>query len=141
MELLELVSTIENLTEDCQRVLLRALKEILYRQKGPAKLKNCFELDKVVEIGILVYDGGRYDVTETAKKRIRKLYTYLIRKYDSESYFDPETCSFLDIPKGAEFVDTMDVSSGKTTLRLKFPDDDVTALLDLFGTNRCNKLY
>ena len=138
MDLQELVSITENLTDDCQRVLRDALKEILYRQKGPAKLKHCIELDCIVEIGILVNEGDRYAVSEVAKKRIRKLYTYLLRKYDNDSYFDPDTCKFVDYPKGAEFVATVDASTGKTVLCLKFPDDEVTELLDLFGTNRCS---
>lgn len=137
MDLQELVSVTENLTDDCQRVLLRALKEILYRQKGPAKLKHCIELDCIVGIGMLVNEGGRYAIPEDAKKRIRKLYTYLLRKFDNDSYFDPETCKYVDYPKGAEFVSTVDALTGETVLCLQFPDDEVTEMLDLFGTNRC----
>jgi hypothetical protein len=137
MNLQELVSILENLTDDCQRILLDALKEIIYRQKGPAKLKPCAELDCVVEIGLLVYEKERYDVPKLAKKSIRKLYTYLVRKYDSVPYFDPETCKVVEIPKGSMFVSVLDVSKKELVLRLKFPDDEVTELLDLFGANRC----
>ena len=138
MDLQELVSITENLTDDCQQVLWGALKEILYRQKGPAKLKPCGELDRIVEIGLLTYDDGRYAVAETAKKRIRKLYTYLVRKFDVALFFDPEDGMTKEIPKGAEFVSVLDFSAGKMKLVIKFPDDDVTAMLNLFGTNRCD---
>ena len=137
MDLQELVSITENLTDDCQRVLWAALKEILYKQKGPAKLKPCGELDSIVEIGLLVHVDGRYAVAETAKKRIRKLYTYLVRKFDVEYYWDPETGEDKAIPKGAEFICSMDLN-GNSQLALQFPDDDVTAMLNLFGTNRCD---
>ena len=137
MDLQELVSVTENLTDDCQRALFGALKEILYRQKGPAKLKPCVELDRVVEIGLLVYEGDRYAIPEVAKKKIRKLYTYLVRKFDVELFFDPESGTTKEIPKGAEFVSVLDVSERRMKLIIKFPDDEVTEMLDLFGTNRC----
>lgn len=137
MNLQELVSILENLTDDCQRVLLAGLKEIIYRQKGPAKLKPRAELDCVVEIGLLVYENERYDVPEPAKKKIRKLYTYLVRKFDDEMYYEPDSNEYKPFPKGAEFVCTVDMD-GRNKLSVQFPDDDVTALLNLYGTNRCD---
>ena len=136
MDLQELVSITENLTDDCQRVLLAALKEILFRQKGTAKLKHCNDLERIVEIGLLICIDGRYAVPEGIKK-IRKLYTYLLRKFDTELYYDPDADEIKEIPKGAEFVCTMTLD-GKSKLALQFPDDEVTALLDLFGVNRCD---
>lgn len=137
MDLQELVSITENLTDDCQRVLLASLKEILFRQKGPAKLKPCNDLERIVEIGLLVNEDGRYAVQEAAKKKIRKLYTYLLRKFDVDIYWDPHTGEDKTIPKGAEFVGFISASGG-IELALQFPDDEVTALLDLFGVNRCD---
>lgn len=137
MDLQGLVSITENLTDDCQQVLLEALKEILYRQKGPAKLRRCAELDRIVEIEILAYSDERYTISEMAKKKIRKLYTYLLRKYDFEWYLDPETESQKSIPKGAEFVSTCSIDGNVITI-IQFPDDEVTEMLDLFGTNRCD---
>lgn len=137
MDLRELVSMVENLTDDCQMVLMDALKEIIFRQKGPAKLKPRTELDRIVDIGLLAYEDGRYAVPETAKKKIRKLYTYLVRKFDVECYWDSDTDETKEIPKGAEFVCAMDLD-GKSKLALQFPDDEVTEMLNLFGTNRCD---
>ena len=137
MDLQELVSILENLTDDCQRVFHAALKEIIYRQKGPAKLKQCTELDWVVDIGLLVYRNERYDVPEHAKKKIRKLYTYLVRKFDDELYYEPDSNQYKPFPKGAEFVCTVDMN-GRSKLSVQFPADDVTALLNLYGTNRCD---
>lgn len=137
MDLRELVATTENLTDDCQRVLMDALKEILFRQKGPAKLKPCAELDPIIDAGILEYDNDRYSIPDAAKKRIRKLYTYLLRKFDIESYWDPDTGEVKAIPKGAEFVCTMTLD-GRSKLAIQFPDDEITDLLNLFGVNRCD---
>lgn len=137
MDLKELVSVLENLTDDCQRVLWNALKEIVYRQKGPAKLKPCDELDCIIKIGLLDYVDGKYDVPEIAKKKIRKLYTYLVRKFDIDLYYDPDADETKEIPKGAEFVCTMTID-GSSKLAIQFPDDEVTSLLNLFGVNRCD---
>ena len=137
MDLQELVSITENLTDDCQRALWYALKEILYRQKGSAKLKPSADLDRIVEIGLLVYADGRYAVPEMAAKKIRKLYTYLLRKFDVDIYWDPETGEDKTIPKGAEFVCGLSLD-GRSQLAVQFPDDEVTDLLNLFGTNRCD---
>ena len=43
-----------------------------------------------------------------------------------------------EIPKGASFVATMPVGSG-ASLSVEFPDDEITALLDLYGVNRCHE--
>lgn len=136
MDLVDLVAIVENMTDDCQMFLLDALKEILYRQKGSAKLKPCNELDDILQCGILRLDGGRYTVAEMAKKRARKLYTYLLRKFDVELYFG-EDGTLKEIPKGSEFVYTITID-GSSKLELQFPDDEVTAMLNLFGTNRCD---
>ena len=137
MDLQELVSITENLTDDCQRVLWQSLKEILFRQKCAAILKPCTELDNIVRVGLLVCEDGRYAVPDEIKKRIRKLYTYLVRKFDVEHYWDPESGENRAIPKGAEFVCAISLD-GRSQLALQFPDDEVTELLDLFSTNRCH---
>ncbi len=137
MDLRELVAIVENMTDACQKVLWESLKEILFRQKGSAKIRHSTELDTIVDLGILVFSEGRYSVAGSAKKKIRKLYTYLIRKYDTELYFDPDLGDMKEIPKGAEFNCTISMD-GSSTLKLQFPDDDVTEMLNLFGTNRCD---
>lgn len=137
MDLQELVSITENLTDDCQKALWQALKEILFRKKGPAKIRPSTELERIVEIGILVHTDGYYAVSEMAQKKIRKLYTYLVRKFDIALYYDPDLDEIKEIPKGAEFVCTLS-TDGSGRISLQFPDDEITAMLNLFGTNRCN---
>lgn len=137
MDLQELVSVTENLTDGCQKVLFETLREILYRQKGAAKVKPCDELGIFVEAGLLTMEDGRYNISEAAKKKSRKLYTYLLRKFDFDYYFDPEDGTEKKIPKGAEFVCTISMD-GRSELKLQFPDDEITAMLNLFGTNRCD---
>lgn len=137
MDLQELVATTENLTDDCQRVLKDTLKEIFFRQKGPAKLKPCAELDCIVNVGILVHDNDRYAVQDAAKKKIRKLYTYLLRKFDVDVYWNLDTGKEETVPKGAEFVSEISID-GEIKSSIQFPDDEITALLNLFGVNRCD---
>lgn len=137
MDLQELVAIVENMTDSCQKVLWETLKEILFRQKGSAKIRHSDDLDIIVDFGILEFSNERYSVADTAKKKIRKLYTYLVRKFDVELYFDPEQGEVKEIPKGAEFKCVISLD-GSSTLKLQFPEDDVTAMLNLFGTNKCN---
>lgn len=70
-------------------------------------------------------------------ERVRKkVYIYLSRKYEDESYYDPDVDEMLEIPKGAALSVT--ISHGKRgELRAYFPDDEITALLDKYGCNRC----
>lgn len=137
--LMEMVAAIENTSDSVQLFLKNAMSDILYRTKGSIQLPGCYELDAVLSTGILQETDGKYSFSESAKKKARKLYTYLVRKFDTELYFDPETCQTIDIPKGAVFVGTIDVSSGESSISLHFPDDEVTELLDLFGVNPCKK--
>ena len=67
----------------------------------------------------------------------RKLYTYLNRRDSVECYLDEEM-NEREIPKGAQFVSTVSNGSG-SSLSLEFPDDEITALLDRYGVNRCKK--
>ncbi len=69
-------------------------------------------------------------------KHIRKVYTYLRRKFDFDDIFDAETGEIIKIPAGANC--TMKMSSGVLGCKYEFPQDDVTELLNKYGTNRCN---
>jgi hypothetical protein len=62
----------------------------------------------------------------------RKIYTYLNRRDGVECYLD-EQMNEREIPKGAQFIATGSGSS----LFLEFPNDEITALLDHYGVNRC----
>lgn len=70
------------------------------------------------------------------RRSIRKVYTYLLRKFDYDLYIDPEIENELEIPKGATFLTDV-TDNGTTQLELSFPDDEVTKLLDQYGANRC----
>ena len=139
MNLQELVSIVENLTDGTQMFLRDALKEILFKGNGTAKIKPCAELERILETGIIVQDSGMCVVSDWAKKSVRKLYTYLGRKFDTDICFDPNTGNMVEIPKGAIFETEFSLRSGDTHLSMHFPDDEITAMLDLFGTNPCCK--
>lgn len=65
----------------------------------------------------------------------KKVYTYLMRRNDKEECYNPDTNRIESIPKGAEFK----TSNGNTKLELRFPNDEITILLDKYGKNRCAK--
>lgn len=67
----------------------------------------------------------------------RKIYTYLNRRDRVEYYMDEEANEH-EIPKGAQCIVTVSSRSG-SSLSLEFPDDEITALLDHYGVNRCRK--
>lgn len=135
--LTDMVAAIENTSDSVQLFLKNALRNILYKARGPIELVGCAELDAIISCEILNEIDGKYDVSISAKKNARKLYTYLVRKFDTDIYLDPETCQEVAIPKGATFMCSMSVDDGASSLALQFPDDEVTELLDLFGSNPC----
>lgn len=137
LSLMDMVSDIENLSNNTQTFLKEALKNILYQTKGATLLISGADLEAILAIGILQEIDGKYDVSNRAKKNARKLYTYLTRKFDKESYLDAETFELVDIPKGSTFVSKINVMSGENSLSLEFPDDEITALLDMFDSNPC----
>ena len=137
LSLMDMVSAIENLSNNTQIFLKEALKNILYQTKGATPFASSADLEAVLAIGLLQEIDGKYDVSEQARKKIRKLYTYLIRKFDTESYLDPHTFEMVAFPKGASFTGTISVINGETVVAPQFPDDEITALLDLFDSNPC----
>ena len=129
----ELVSVVENFTDQGQLALKSALSNILFKKKPVA---YSVENKEAVDAGVFSIEDGCLAINPAAKRKCRKLYTYLSRKFDTESYFDPETCDFKEIPKGSEFVIAIG-DNGVSELQLMFPDDEITALLDRFEQNRC----
>ncbi len=66
----------------------------------------------------------------------KKAYTYLLRKLTDDVYIDEEG-NTRTIPHGAE--QSVEVSvDGVSSLCVQFPDDDITALLNKYGANRCS---
>ena len=71
-------------------------------------------------------------------ERVRKkVYIYLGRKLFDESYYDVDTDMYVDFPKGASFVTVLRPFGEDSGLQCKFPDDEITELLDKYGCNRC----
>lgn len=78
----------------------------------------------------LFSDAVAVKVSDAFVRVSRKIYTYLGRRLENDVVFD--SCgSEVVIPKGSRIV----VSAG--SLSVEFPDDEVTALLDQYGVNRC----
>lgn len=87
-------------------------------------------LANLSDIPSLFPDFSLITATESTLKHIRKAYTYLRRKFDDETFFDVTTGQFDDHPAGAHY-------DGSTWA---FPDDEITALLNQYGCNRCNMM-
>lgn len=73
------------------------------------------------------------------RRSIRKVYSYLLRKFDLDVYYDDEM-NERSTPRGAidSFAITLN-SNGEigTTLATSFPDDEITDLLNKYNANRC----
>ena len=66
------------------------------------------------------------------RKNIRKTYSYLLRKFDwDEMLHEDVNSGLIQIPKGAHFTQM------NGTLKLAFPDDEITELLNTYNCNRC----
>lgn len=62
----------------------------------------------------------------------RKLYSYLLRKFETDSYFDGNT--FKDIPHGS--IDYLTITTDSMEISTEFPDDEITDLLNKYEANR-----
>lgn len=139
-----LVETYQNdeqaLREHTQKMTLEKLEALGF--SFPADLKSTkkarFEwcLAHASEVVPLVYPRFAFirpaGLLEVAKK---KVYTYLLRKYTDDNVMN-EDGQFIAVPHGAEFL-TVVSPAGVSELRIQFPDDEVTDLLNKHGSNRC----
>ena len=84
------------------------------------------------------------DNFKTAQRRV---YSYLLRKYDWDFYYNGEM-QRLRYPRGAKFEDfnitisantvgEIDIMHSGTPNICHFPDDEITSLLTFYGHNRC----
>lgn len=93
-------------------------------------------LEHADEVGALVYPNAAFlspaGLLEIAQ---RKVYTYLLRKLTDDQIFTGSG-QVKTYPHGAEFF--IDPES-LCVVSVSFPDDDVTALLDKYGANRCKE--
>lgn len=124
-----------------QKCTIEKLEEVgfVYPEEIKKTKKARYEycLEHAEDICKLIYPFAVFlrpcGLLEVAKK---KVYTYLLRKLTDSIYYN-ENGEECKVPHGAEFSGTMDVFTGKTTLSLSFPNDEVTELLNKYGVNRC----
>jgi len=132
------VSILESLPYKCQILLKKFLLEFLNRNTAFVEMMESDELNALTNAGFLRIvrerrraaagaenDAGVASVSITPKfeNSCRKTYTYLVRKYDNDYSF----ASGDHFPKESVF----------TELGYKFPNDEITALLDKYDANRC----
>lgn len=134
MSLSDAVERVERLSLTDQKLLRAALVGYAYRKQPVMKAGNFAALE-AAGLVLRVDDPAGYSIAPEVAKIARRLCTYLTRRNETDSYFDPER-GRVDFPKGAEFVGTFGIS-GHASFGVQFPDDKITALLDLHGVNRC----
>lgn len=91
--------------------------------------------ENVPEAASIFRDAIAVRLADDFLKPARKIYTYLNRRNEWETFINEEG-EVHELPKGAQFVATVKVGS-KTELSIEFPDDEITAILDQYGVNRC----
>lgn len=91
--------------------------------------------ENVPAVPAIFSDAVAVRVADDFLKASRKIYTYLRRRLEVDSYLDPDRGN-VEYPAGAEFCTTVSLS-GDVTFSPVFPDDEITELLDLHGVNRC----
>lgn len=133
------VAIVEGFSLSDQKVLRAVLSDQFYKKKPVHPVKQREDSAALVSSGLVVRldDPDGLSLAPEYLEVGRKLCTYLTRRNESEPYFDPDH-GMMEIPKGSQFVACVSVS-GKSSLCLAFPDDEVTALLDRYGVNRCRK--
>ena len=131
------VAVVESLALDDQKLLRSLLSEAVYKKAPFHKIKKSEDLGALVSAGLVVIvDDPAGAVLDPSLDKVRKkLCTYLSRRNEVERYFDEELVEH-EIPKGSQFVATITIGTG-SVLSLEFPDDEITALLDQYGVNRC----
>lgn len=131
------VAVVESLALDDQRLLRSLLSEAVYKKMPVHKIKKGESFDGLISAGLVIPVDEPIGVVLDPKleKVHKKLCTYLSRRNEVEHYFDEELVEH-EIPKGSQFVATVTIGAG-SSLSLEFPDDEITALLDQYGVNRC----
>lgn len=139
-ELKNAVAAVEKLVAEDQALLHSVLSEAVYKKAPYHKIRRgeCFDALIAADFVVAIDDPVGVIVHDDLAKLRRKLCTYLSRRNEDESYLD-ENMEEHRIPKGAQFVATVTIgaSGTGTSLVLEFPDDEITALLDQYGVNRC----
>ena len=134
------IRIVEGLALHDQKLLRSLLSDVLYKKKSVHVLRKGEDPEGLVSSGLVVLldDPAGLVLSPDYSDVARKICTYLTRRNESEHYFDPERGT-VEIPKGSHFVATVSIS-GKSELAIEFPDDEITALLDQYGANRCRKV-
>lgn len=136
-ELKDAVATVELLSVEDQCLLRSLLSEAVYKKMPVHKIKKGEKFDSLISAELVVpIDEPIGVVLDPKLEKVRKkLCTYLSRRNEVDHYFDEELVEH-EIPKGSKFVATITIGVGSSLL-LEFPDDEITALLDQYGVNRC----
>lgn len=125
------IDIMEQADDSAQKALQTLLKNSLYKKKQKAEPAAVEQLE---DLGLVSMVEGSAVFSPELDACKKKVYTYLMRKFEDQQYYDEEMEPHT-IPHGAQMVASVSLSGSE--LRVEFPDDDVTALLDAHGVNRC----
>ena len=125
------VGILEGVEESGQRALQALLKNSFYKKNNKT---DPAAVELLADVGLVKITDGAVEFCPELNACRKKAYTYLLRKYEVEEYLD-DNLEPRSIPYGSTFSAT--VTLDKVELRVEFPDDDVTELLDHYGVNRC----
>lgn len=133
------IALVESIGLPDQKFLRSVLSDLIYKKKPVHVQKKGEDPAALVSTGLVVVldDPAGLVLAPEYSSIGRKLCTYLTRRNETELYFDPDR-GMIEIPKGAQYVACVSIS-GEPSLCLAFPDDEITALLDRHGVNRCRK--
>lgn len=95
-------------------------------------------LNNVPNVMELFSDCMAVKLADEYIKVSRSLYTYLNRRIRTEQYYDPDKHEMVEYPMGAKPY-TIISADGSMVSGFRFPEDEITALLNKYGKNRCNK--
>lgn len=126
------IEILEQADQDAQKAMEQLLQNSLYKKKN---LVDDAAIASLRDLGLVDITSEGVAFCPSLNKCRKKVYTYLLRKYENDTYLD-DNMEEKKIPRGSSFqcVVGIGVASG---LSLVFPDDDVTELLDRYGCNRC----
>lgn len=138
LSLEEAVDILETLPVSSQLVLKNTLLNKLFRKRETYKQKKPDGVAELIASGLVIdASDGAVSISDQLVNCKRKLYTYLLRKYEDEGFIT-ETGKLYEYPHGANVILSSKVDeTGERKISFEFPDDEVTRLLDKYGANRC----
>jgi hypothetical protein len=152
----EAVDLLEKLEDNHQDLIKTFLYENIYHNQDDLHIDATPDIEPLLSCPLLEWSALSAEkislrFSEKFKNRRRSVYSYLLRKYDWDYYWN-EDMHELKYPHGARlgdfsimFIVGLNQENPEQNLNVQnnysnkyyFPNDKITKLLDLYGCNRC----